>query len=277
MSDRTRQRTVDIATQLPWLAGPGVLNRAAFHLTEKLLGYHRIDALFARAAADGASGGDYLRRLREVFEMRMDVSGPGLEAWPKKGPVLVAANHPFGGADAICLGALAFELRPDTRLLANEFLAGIAPLREALIPVNVFGGAAAARRNARGLREAVAHLGAGGQLVVFPAGEVGSWTWSDRRIVEKPWAPHLGHLLGGSGATVVPAFLPGRNSGLFQALGAIHPLLRTAWLGRELLRRRGSTVSIRLGQPRLPGTFDADSGAATEAIREAVMALRRLA
>jgi putative hemolysin len=48
---------------------------------------------------------------------------------------------------------------------------------------------------------------------------------------------------------VFPIYFEGRNSNLFQAAGLIHPLLRTVLLPRELLKKRSSSIKIRIGGP----------------------------
>ncbi len=50
-------------------------------------------------------------------------------------------------------------------------------------------------------------------------------------------------------ATVVPAFVRGRNRWRFHLAGLVHPRLRTALLARELLHRRGKPMEIKIGSP----------------------------
>ena len=47
---------------------------------------------------------------------------------------------------------------------------------------------------------------------------------------------------------VLPVYFDGSNSRLFHLLGRIHPMLRTLRLPRELLRRSGGTVTMRIGR-----------------------------
>ncbi|OCH57227.1 hemolysin, partial [Vibrio cyclitrophicus] len=48
-------------------------------------------------------------------------------------------------------------------------------------------------------------------------------------------------------ATTVPIFINGKNSELFYQAGRVHPLLRTALLGRELLNKQATTIAISIG------------------------------
>ncbi len=245
--DQKAGRVLDLRNGLPaWFSGDGWLVRTGFGCVEKVLGYDQLDRLFTAAARD--EGGDsYLARLSRQFGLRVVVDGEA--EIPGSGPVVVVANHPFGGADAITIGEFVIGCRPDTRILANAFLASVEPLKPHLIGVDVYGEEGARKRNLQGMRLASRHLAGGGCLVVFPAGEVASWQWRSRRIEEAPWSSHLASLVLRHRATVVPLFVPGRNSLLFHFLGLVHPMLRTAWLGRELLRRRGDRITLICGTP----------------------------
>lgn len=265
---------LDLREGLPWAQKPGMLRQLGFSVIERWLGYDQLDRRFTRAR-DRKTPGTYLRHLAEVFEFQVEVTGPGADALPKSGPVILVANHPFGGADAITVSDLGLSHRPDTRILSNEFLHAIDPLKPHLIPVDVYGGAEAKRKNLRGLREAHRHLAKGGQLVIFPAGEVASWSKDTRQVTEAPWPPHLGALAKRSRATVVPVFLPGENSRLFYRLGRLHPFLRTAWLGRELLRREGARIELRIGNA-IDYDPESEPAAITGACREAVESLGEL-
>jgi len=77
----------------------------------------------------------------------------------------------------------------------------------------------------------------------------------------------------------MPAFIEGVNSRCFYAAGRVHPALRTALLARELLKKRGRAITVRLAQPLaardLAGATD-DAAKATHVIRSAVEGLRHL-
>jgi putative hemolysin len=114
------------------------------------------------------------------------------------------------------------------------------------------GGTEAVRSNPSGVRATLEFLAAGGLLVVFPAGEVSHFQWKDLTIADPPWNPAVARILAiagrhAAGLTVIPAYVSGANSALFQAAGLLHPRLRTALLARELLNKRRAHVDIRIG------------------------------
>ncbi|CAN5422033.1 GNAT family N-acetyltransferase [soil metagenome] len=179
---------------------------------------------------------------------------------PQAGPVIVVANHPFGGADAVVLAALLTRLRPDTKLLANHLLATVPECAPSLIAVDPFGRDGAARRNLAPLRSALAHLKAGGLLGIFPAGEVSHLDPRTLTVRDRPWSDHAAALALRSSASVIPLHFEGRNSTAFQITGLIHPLVRTAQLCGELRRRTHRTIRLRIGRPIHPNKFPMDGG-----------------
>lgn len=174
----------------------------------------------------------------------------GLEHVPATGPVVIVANHPHGALDGLALAAALAAVRPDVKLLANALLGRIPEMQPHLVPVDAFrqGGG----HNGAGIRDARAWLDGGHALVVFPAGEVSHVRARDGRLVDGPWRHGAARLAATTSAPVVPMFIEGRNSALFERAGRVASWLRTALLGRELLGQRGGTVSMSAGRAMSP-------------------------
>jgi len=167
-------------------------------------------------------------------------------AIPAQGALMVVANHPFGGPDALALGSLCMQARPDVLLLANQMAAEIPVLRSVTLPLSILGGESAARINAASLRKALAHLKAGGCLAVFPSGEVASR--KGRHIMESPWSSHIAALAQRTQIPILPVRFYGHNPFWFHLLGEIHPLIRTALLPRLLLQSAGKRMDFQIGE-----------------------------
>jgi len=177
------------------------------------------------------------------------LSADDLSKIPCKEPLVVVVNHPFGGLEGIILGDLLQRVRPDTKILGNYLLEKIEPIHDSIIPVDPFGRKSSVSSNARTFRTCLKWLKAGNCLVTFPSGEVSHYSHRQHRIIDPPWSPHVGALVRMSGAQVLPVYFPGRNSLLFNLLGIIHPCLRTAMLGRELVAKQSSRVRLFVGRP----------------------------
>lgn len=168
---------------------------------------------------------------------------------PKSGPVVVVANHPFGGIEGVIMTLLLRQVRPDVRVMANGLLKRIPELSDTIIGVNPYGHARATRENLKPLREALRWLSNGGLLVVFPAGDVSRFRPGNFTIRDEKWDASIARMIRKSGAQVVPMYIGGRNSILFHALGLIHPVLRSLMLPRELANKRNRAIEFRVGEP----------------------------
>lgn len=172
-----------------------------------------------------------------------------LKRIPQKGPVILVANHPFGGIEGLILGQLMSQRRDDVKIMANFLLERIPELRPYFIFVDPFGSETSARANIRGMRNAISHVEQGGALGIFPAGEVAHFDFVKGQVREPDWSPTIGRIIRKTGAAVVPVYFDGFNGPLFQLMGLIHPRLRTMMLPWELVNKKDSTIRIQIGNP----------------------------
>ena len=215
---------------------------------EHALGLRRLAEVYARLP-EAAPLDVFVARALEELGVEVEVEPTDRERLPQHGPLVVVANHPFGGVEGLALGQLLLGRRTDVKILANHLLGRITELRDLFIFIDPFGGPESVRRNLAGLRHARRHLEQGGALVVFPAGEVASLDLKRRRVEDPAWLETAASLIRRSRATVVPAHIPGRNGALFLLAGLLHPRMRTLLLGRALVARMGRPLEIRLGSP----------------------------
>jgi putative hemolysin len=168
---------------------------------------------------------------------------------PRQGPCILIANHPTGMLDGLLLGKLLATVRTDFVFLGNYVLDQMEQMRPFNIAIDPFGGHTAAQHNVAPIRKALRVLRAGGMLVIFPAGEVASWQWAQRRVTDPAWHPNVAAIIRHAKAPVLPVYIDGANGPLFHLLGFIHPSLRTLRLPEEVLNKRGTTVDLRIAQP----------------------------
>ena len=138
---------------------------------EKLIGLKQVNQIYARAAA-APDQWQFLARLLSALNVHYDLSAVHLARIPTHGPVVVVANHPFGGVEGIILPSLLGKVRRDVKILANYLLQPVTELQDLFIYVDPFGTNHSTKANLAGLREAMVWLKQGGLLGIFPAGEV---------------------------------------------------------------------------------------------------------
>lgn len=207
--------------------------------------YRRLHQCAARA-----HGQTFTARALQTLEIDVVLERGELTSLPADGPLVVVANHPHGMLDGLALAHLVHQRRDDVRVLTSHVLAHIEELAGLCLFVDPFGGASAAARSRAGLRAARKWLDAGRALVVFPAGEVAHSPLDlCGTAIDSPWQTTAARLALATGASVVPAFVRGRNRARFYRAGYLHERLRTLLLGRELLHHRGRPVAVRVGAP----------------------------
>lgn len=215
----------------------------AASLAERLSGLSGLAAVYEGRPATSTPKTFVRYMLQELGVTYTLAAGKRLNI-PAQGPLIVIANHPFGAADGLILTDLLLQQRSDVLLLANTLLARVPELAPLVAPVDVFRAGA----SLSGIRGALRHLDNGGVLVVFPAGEVSRIDWRGRRIADPPWAESVSLLARRSGAPVLPIHIEGRAPWPSLLAGALHPLLRTARLPRDLLALRNRCLRLSVGE-----------------------------
>lgn len=225
---------------LPRPRGWGWAATAVEHAT----GLHALERLYAERP-ETSSPSAFVRFALQKLRLSYRLASGRLESVPATGPLIIICNHPFGAADGLVLTDLLMAQRHDLLLFANTLLRRVPEIAPLIAPVDVFKPGA----SLGGVRAALRHLGQGGALVLFPAGEVSRLDWRGRRIADPPWADSVALLARRSGAHILPMHIEGHARWPSLLAGAVHPLLRTACLPRDLLQQRNTLVRLHVGEP----------------------------
>ena len=214
---------------------------------EHMLSLRRLARVYEQLA-DTGDPVDFANSAIDYLKVRFEPHG-ALDEIPATGPLVMVANHPFGGIEGLYLYSFLATRRSDVRILGNQLLSRVQELRPALFSVDVLGGRAAARANSGALRRALRWVADGGALLVFPSGEVSTFDPATRTVVDSAWSSSVARLVRLTKAEVVPVFIDGNNSPLFHIAGFVHPRLRTALLPRELLNKGYRRIRVQVGRP----------------------------
>jgi putative hemolysin len=240
----------DIPSATWHFPGSGLAHLAT-RLGRKVLQLDKLSDLYTgiQETPDSRSFAD---RTLAHLNVSYHISQGNLKAIPQDGPLLIVANHPFGGVEGLILLSLLSAVRPDFKLMANQVLSGIQELCQQMILVDLLGDPAATAKNTSPVRQCLRWLKTGGALGLFPSGEVAHFDLARGRVCESPWHEMVARLARHSGATVLPIFFEGTNGPLFQMAGLIHPRLRTALLAREIMNKAGHQFNVSIGQAIRP-------------------------
>ncbi len=217
-------------------------------LLERMLGLRPLGRIYDRRPMETIPK-DFLDYILSALGVSNVVTNAeNLNEIPREGPLLIVANHPLGGLEGMALAHEILKVRPDLKVLTNELLRRVSELSDLFIGVDVLSSNAVAG-NVGGIKQVHKHLKASGAVLIFPAGMVSAYEYSQRRIQDRPWSRLVGQLIKRYECTTVPVHVGGRNSLYFYAAGFIHPRLRTLLLPRQLANKQGFKLPLIIGRP----------------------------
>lgn len=221
-------------------------------LAERALCFPSLNAIYDRALLDKEEK-IFPDKILDAMGVKMEIGGGG--SLPP-GPVVVVANHPFGGIEGLLMLSLLSRMRGDVKVMANSMLGIMPDLREHFFFVNPFGGAKAKRDNLLSMKNCIRHLEGGGVLGVFPAGEVSSVDLRKGFVRDIEWSETIAKLVRRAKASVVPVYFHGHNGGFFNAAGLVHPRLRTLLLPKNFVNKEHRTFDVEVGGAIAWSEFD---------------------
>lgn len=187
--------------------------------------------------------------IRACFrEWNVTYSIEGLERLDPAGRYLFASNHPFGGMDGMMLADKLIDRFGDARVVVNDLLMYLDPLRPLWIPVNKHG-----MQNSDYARRFGDEFAGDVPILTFPAG------LCSRRphgVVEDPeWRPSFLKKAYDSQREIVPVFVEGHLSDFFygttnwrRRLG-VKFNIEMLWLPDEMFSQGGKHFRIVVGDP----------------------------
>jgi len=221
-------------------------HRRTARTLSRFLGFLFYETRFQRFADDypHLQGFDFIEQVLRYFDFDLRLTESERARIPASGRVVIAANHPIGSLDGLALLNLVRSVRPDAKVVANELLTAIDPLRAVLLPVTNMGGRGTARDALKAIRQ---HLDSEGALIIFPAGEVSRL--GARGVKDAEWQSGFIKLASSTRSPILPVYVAGRNSLFFYSLSALAKPLSTIWLVREMFKQSHNTVDTRIGRP----------------------------
>ncbi len=250
-----------------WFHGPrGHLARPLLRTVGRLSRFEQLDAFLQRSA--GLRGFAFVGAALGFLEAEYAVDPTALARIPTTGRLLIVANHPSGALDALALLDAVGKVRSDVRIIANDMLLALEPLRELLLPVRILGGRAQ-RASLQAVEQA---LQAEQCVIVFPAGEVSRL--SLQGIRDGRWNRGFVRFARACAAPVLPVRVQARNSALFYGASALFKPAGTALLAREMFARGKRPLRLQVGE-LMQLDMQQDAAQQLQAVRDALYTLGR--
>lgn len=215
----------------------------------------------------GSDGLDFVDKVLEHFQFSYKVGNHDKKHIPTSGRVLIVANHPIGSLDGLALLRFISEIRPDIKIISNDLLSSLAPLKPLLLPVDNLKSNTSVGR----IKNLLKSLNKDEAVIVFPAGEVSRlspWgvrdgTWKDgfARIAEQTRSP------------ILPIHIKSRNSLLFYSASVCSNRLASLLLVNEMFNKVAGEVEFTVGKVIPPANAIARKNFHAKDIRKKVYQL----
>jgi len=223
--------------------------RALIRLLENSTGRRRLIRRARGYQEEVAAGRSFFEVMCDRYGLSLEVSSGSLDLVPREGPVIFIANHPYGILDGLVLGQVMARTRGDFRIMAHAIFNRAPDLGDHLLPISFDQDRAALALNLETRRRALALLGQGGAVGVFPGGTVSTGARPFSRPLDPAWRGFTARMVAKSRAQVVPIYFEGHTSRLFQIASHLHATLRMGLLIKEFRQRIDTPVRIAIGAP----------------------------
>ena len=113
-----------------------VLGRAFIHLTEFGTGKLKLKKLYDQYLSENRPPENFWHDAIEKLQLNISAKFHSSTKIPKKGRLIVIANHAFGVADGLTMCSLVTKVRQDYKLLTHKVLRQADAVKEKIIPVD---------------------------------------------------------------------------------------------------------------------------------------------
>lgn len=202
---------------------------------------------------EGNDGFEFSRFVLDYFNIK--VNAIGIENVSQNGGVILAANHPLGGMDALALIKVMETHRKDIKFVVNDILLALENLKNLFVGVNKHG-----KTSSEALQEMNNIFARGGATFVFPAGLVSRKI--GKTIGDLEWKKTFVTRAKKFNTPVVPVYVDGSLSNFFYRLAklrsglGIKANLEMLYLADEQFKQKNKTINIYFGKPIPADTFD---------------------
>ncbi len=212
------------------------------------LSVDKVNDLYDRNS--GQTGPEFAKAVLADIGVEYEVINSDILSQLPPGPFITVSNHPYGSIDGVMLVDLFGNIRPDFKVMVNQFLSRIRTLSENFICVTPVGNEKTAPTcdSIHGIKEAVAHVRGGHPLGIFPSGAVSDLSLKDRCVRDREWQEPVIRLIQKMNVPIVPVHFLDRNSDFYYSLGLIDWRVRLLRLPAEVFNKRGKRTRIALGE-----------------------------
>lgn len=216
------------------------LKKSLFKIAKKIVHEDSINQFLSQNSH--LKGFEFVDAVLDYFDFDYTASSNDFQNIPTSGKVVIIANHPLGGLDALCLLRLISQVRKDVKIVANDFLAGFEALNSLLIPIDNY----KIRQSKNDIKKIYEALNNEEAVIIFPAGEVSRAT--TKGIKDPVWNKGFLNFAQNTNSPILPIFLDAKNSKTFYTISVINKTFSTLLLSHEMFKKKSKRINIKIGQ-----------------------------
>ncbi|MGB5918120.1 GNAT family N-acyltransferase [Arcobacter sp.] len=216
------------------------INKSLISLAKKVVHEDSINEFLQTNAHK--KGFEFVDAVLDNFDFDYTVSSNDMQNIPSSGKVVIIANHPLGGLDALCLLKLVGKVRKDVKIVANDFLAGIEALSSLFVPIDNY----KRRQSKKDIKAIYDALNNDEAIIIFPAGEVSRAT--PKGIKDPVWSKGFLSFAQHCNAPILPILVDGKNSKIFYTISILNKTFSTLLLSHEMFKKKSKKISIKIGE-----------------------------
>ncbi len=229
-----------IEKKYPKLKKNKIIKGAISKFADSIVHQNEINAFLQNNAHLGSF--EFVENALEELNFSYKISNKYIENIPATGRVVIIANHPLGGLDALSLIKLVSSVRKDVKIIANDFLNTLTPLQPILLDINNFKN----KQSKDAINKIYDALNNEEALIIFPAGEVSRATPTGIR--DGIWHKGFLKFAKRANAPILPVFIGGKNSKTFYSVSAINKKLSMLLLSHEMFKQKGKSIDMIVGE-----------------------------
>ncbi|WP_457745317.1 lysophospholipid acyltransferase family protein [Sulfurimonas sp.] len=229
-----------IQNKYPKLQKNKIIKGAISKFTDSIIHQNEINKFLKLNSHLGSF--EFIENALDELDFTYTISDKFIENIPSTGRVVIIANHPLGGLDALSLLKLVSTVRKDVKIIANDFLNTLTPLKPILLDINNFKD----RQAKNAINKIYEALNNEEAVIIFPSGEVSRATPTG--IKDKIWHKGFLKFAKRSNAPILPIFIGGKNSKTFYSVSTLNKKLSMLLLSHEMFKQKGKSIAIVVGE-----------------------------
>ena len=226
------------------------LSQQFIKLIELLTGKIKLKKLYDQYLLENNPPEQFWNDAIKKLQLNLKTSFQDGSYIPKKGRLIIVANHAFGVADGLSLCSTVSNIRQDYKIITHKVLRQAEAVKEKIIPIDFSPNRKAILSNIEARKQAEKVLQNNGVLVIFPSGQIA--TKQNLKFKTKAddgeWKQFVSKLIIKTKSPVLPTYFEGQNSQLYHIANKMGQTFRYSLLMYELTRKIGDTINLHFGE-----------------------------